>query len=95
MNPYLVLKQFQLSEKSNKLRDEESKYSIFVHPKATKVDVKKAVEKLFEVNVVAVNTILCKRKERRRGFNVGLERQKKKALVTLAKGQKLKMFEDQ
>lgn len=95
MNPYQVLQQVKLSEKTNKIREEENKYTFHIHPKATKLDVKKAVEKLFEVNVLAVNTILLKRKERRRGYHVGLSSQKKKALVTLAEGQKLKMFEDQ
>ncbi len=95
MNPYQVLQQVKLSEKTNKIRETENKYTFNVHPKATKLDVKKAVEKFFEVNVLAVNTILSKRKERRRGFHVGLASQKKKALVTLAEGQKLKMFEDQ
>ncbi len=95
MNPYQVLRQVKLSEKTNKIREEENKYAFDIHPKASKLDVKKAVEMLFEVNVMAVNTILSKRKERRRGFHVGLASQKKKALVTLAEGQKLKIFEDQ
>lgn len=97
MNPYSVLVKPVLSEKSMAARERESgrKYTFLIHNKATKDDVKKAVEKIFEVNVVAINTMITRGKTRRRGLVMSQQSLKKKAIVTLKSGQKIKVFEDQ
>ncbi len=95
MNPFSVLVKSILSEKSLKYRESEQKYTFLVHKLATKTDIKHAVEKLFDVQVQAVNTCITRGKVKRRGANVSLEASKKKAVVTLRHGQKIKMFEDQ
>ena len=61
----------------------EGKYTFKVNKKATKIDVKRAVEKLFEVKVLNVNTITVKGKEKRVGRNVGRTSDWKKAIVTI------------
>ena len=61
----------------------EGKYTFKVNKKATKIDVKRAVEKLFEVKVLNVNTITVKGKEKRVGRNVGKTSDWKKAIVTI------------
>jgi large subunit ribosomal protein L23 len=60
---------------------------------ATKVEIKSAVEKMFEVHVEAVNTMNCSGKDRRVGRHVGKRPDWKKAIVTLAEGETIDMFE--
>ena len=62
---------------------QEGKYTFKVNKKATKVDIANAVEKLFEVKVLKVNTINVKGKEKRVGRNVGKTSDWKKAIVTI------------
>ena len=71
-----------VTEKSN---DElqQGKYTFEVNRKATKVDIAKAVEKLFEVKVLKVNTMTVKGKEKRVGVHVGKTSDWKKAVVTI------------
>ena len=62
---------------------QEGKYTFKVNKKATKIDIKRAVEKLFEVKVLNVNTMTVKGKEKRVGRNVGKTSDWKKAIVTI------------
>lgn len=94
MNPYEVLTRPLLSEKSNKQRESSNKYSFQVAAKATKGDVKKAVEKMFNVKVTAVQTLVTRGKVKRRGNNVAKLPNTKKAVVTLTEGSKIALFED-
>ena len=71
-----------VTEKSN---DElqQGKYTFEVNKKATKVQIANAVEKLFEVKVLKVNTIKKKKKTKRVGYHVGKTSDWKKAIVTI------------
>ena len=71
-----------ITEKSN---DElqAGKYTFRVNKKATKIDIRNAVEKLFEVKVLNVNTISVKGKEKRMGRTSGKTPDWKKAIVTI------------
>lgn len=71
-----------VTEKSN---DElqQGKYTFRVNKKATKVDIARAVERLFEVKVLKVNTMMVKGKEKRVGYHVGKTSDWKKAIVTI------------
>ena len=62
---------------------QEGKYTFKVNKKATKVEIAKAVEKLFEVKVLKVNTITVKGKEKRVGAHTGMTPDWKKAIVTI------------
>ena len=62
---------------------QEGKYTFEVNRKATKIDIAKAVEKLFEVKVLKVNTISVKGKEKRVGAHIGKTSDWKKAIVTI------------
>ena len=65
------------------------KYTFLVHPEATKVMVKEAVEKMFDgVKVQKVNTMNCEGKNKRRGRTTGKTAQTKKAIVELTKESK-------
>ena len=63
----------------------EKKYTFLVHPEANKVQIKEAVEKMFEgTKVKAVNTMNLEGKTKRRGMVFGKTAKRKKAIVTLA-----------
>ena len=62
---------------------QEGKYTFKVAKKATKIDIKNAVEKLFEVKVLSVNTMTVKGKEKRVGVHQGRTSDWKKAIVTI------------
>ena len=68
----------------------EGKYTFEVSKKATKIDIKYAVEKLFDVKVVDVKTMNVKGKLRRRGVHTGRTSDWKKAIVTIATEEYLK-----
>lgn len=74
-----------LTEKATRLM-EQNKYTFEVTPRATKPEIKAAIEDLFEVKVVQVNTQQLPRKQRRVGRFVGYKSQYKRAIVTVAPG---------
>ena len=82
MRPEEIIVAPVITEKSN---DElqAGKYTFEVNKKATKIDIKNAVEKLFEVKVLQVNTMTVKGKEKRVGRSVGKTSDWKKAIVTI------------
>lgn len=71
----------------------ENKYTFEVHVDANKTQIKKAIEEIFKVKVTKVNTINVEGKMRRYGKFLGKRRDRKKAIVTLAEGQSIKIFE--
>jgi large subunit ribosomal protein L23 len=72
-----------VSEKSYGLL-ESGRYTFEVHPDANKTQVKIAVERIFQVKVVSVNTINRKGKRKRTRFGYGVRRSSKRAIVTLS-----------
>ena len=81
-----ILKAPVITEKSQ-IAKSEGKYTFKVSPKATKTEIKEAVEKIFNVKVSAIRTINVKPKKRRVGRYTGLTTRYKKAIVSLAEGQ--------
>ncbi|AOY78635.1 MAG: 50S ribosomal protein L23 [Moorea sp. SIOASIH] len=73
---------------------EQNKYVFDVIIKATKPQIRAAIESLFEVKVVAVNTLRPPRKKRRVGRFIGYKPQYKRAIVTLAPGDSITLFPD-
>ena len=71
-----------VTEKSND-QLQEGKYTFKVNKKATKVEIAKAVEKLFQVKVLKVNTMTVNGKKKRVGYHVGKTSDWKKAIVTI------------
>lgn len=80
-----------ISEKSYQAID-HNKYSFEVHAKATKGHVRDAVEEIFNVRVIGVNTLTVKPKPKRRGVHRGNTRTWKKAVVELAPGNRIEFF---
>lgn len=81
-----------ISEKSTAAMA-DGKYTFYVHPDANKSQVKRAVEEIFKVNVTKVNTMNVSGKLRRQGRYQGYRPDRKKAIVTLAPGQSIQIFE--
>lgn len=82
-----IIKAPVVTEKSSKLAQEEGKYVFKVDAKATKDQIKQAVETIFKVKVEDISTINVKPKKRRVGRYSGLSNKYKKAIVKLAEGQ--------
>ena len=82
MRPEDVIIAPVVTEKSND-QINLGKYTFKVNKNATKVDIARAIEKLFEVKVLKVNTMTVKGKEKRVGRNVGKTSDWKKAIVTI------------
>jgi len=93
MNTYEVLRRPLVTEKSTMLKDEKNEYVFEVAKKATKPEIKKAVEKAFKVNVVKVNVITIPGKTKRMGGRIIKEIPWKKAVVRLGSEDKITFFE--
>ena len=72
---------------------QDKRYSFFVDLRATKSQIKSAIEEIFNVKVVKISTSNIKSKPRRLGKSVGRSSRKKKAVVTLSKKDKIDFFE--
>ncbi len=89
-----VLQKPLVTEKTTFLKEEAEQVTFMVHPKANKVEIKNAVEKVFNVTVVAVNVVVKAPSDRKRqGRVIGRKPGYKKAYVTLTPGDKIELFE--
>ena len=85
-----IIKAPIITEKSSVLA-ENNVVTFSVDPKANKVQIKQAVEKIFNVKVESVNTINVKPRKKRVGRYTGLTNRKKKAIVTLKEGSSIEL----
>jgi large subunit ribosomal protein L23 len=92
VEPYDVLKKPLITEKSTSLL-QENKYTFEVDPRANKTEIKQAVQSIFKVKVEKVNTMRVKGKTKRVRNIPGKTPDRKKAIVTLRKGDKIEIFE--
>ena len=92
MNPSEILLRPVLTEKTTEMQ-EGGRYTFEVVRSATKLDVKRAVEEAFGVDVVKVNTMNVKGKRKRFGPKFVSQRPRKKAVVTIESGQSITIFE--
>ena len=93
MNVHDVIRRPLVTEKSTVARETSNVVALAVDPRASKFDVQRAVETLFEVKVLSVRTMRMAPKMRRVGKNAGRKPEWKKALVQLAEGQSIEFFE--
>ena len=82
-----------MTEKSTVLKDKTDKVCFRVANNANKIEIRKAIEDIFHVKVLDVNTVKIHGKWKRLGWHRGRRSDWKKAVVTLAKGQKIELFE--
>jgi large subunit ribosomal protein L23 len=81
-----------VSEKSYDLIEDHNTYTFRVDTRTNKTEIKQAVESIFGVRVVSVNTINRKGKRKRSGWVIGKRADTKRALVTLADGDEIDIF---
>tara|TARA_B100000579_G_scaffold153848_1_gene125017 strand:+ start:123 stop:410 length:288 start_codon:yes stop_codon:yes gene_type:complete len=81
-----------ISEKSYDRIADSNSYTFFVNPKTDKPQIKKAVEQMFDVNVLRVNTMYRKGKKKRFGYVIGQQSNRKIAIVTLSEGETIEAF---
>jgi len=88
--PFDIIRTVRLTEKSTVLTDKGNKYVFEVDPAANKLEIKAAIESLFQKKVVSVNTAnYAGKKKRERRADFGRRPHWKKAIVTLKEGEKL------
>jgi large subunit ribosomal protein L23 len=87
-----IIRYPSITEKNTALRTTQNKYVFEVAPTATKPQIKTAVEKIFSVNVVSVNTVVVKGKKKRVGKYAGYRPDWKKAIVRIQTGQTIARF---
>ncbi len=90
---YRILVKPLITEKSAQALAETNRVTFRVKRTANKREVKEAVEQIFSVTVLDVNTLVVKGKYRRQGRSVGRTQTWKKAIVLLQKGDKIDIFE--
>ncbi len=93
MKIHQVLRRPLITEKSTARQGESNQYFFEVDKKATKNDVRNAVETVFKVSVTAVRTLNLPGKRKRVGKNVGMTSSWKKAIVTLKEGERIEIME--
>jgi len=85
-----------ITEKMNEMGEKSNRYGFIVDTKANKVQIKKAIEELYDVDVVAVNTMnyggKAKNRATKSGYIAGRTKAFKKAIITLAEGQSIDFY---
>lgn len=92
-NPRSIILKPVITEKATILR-EGNKYAFRVHPKANKVQIRQAVESIFDVSVESVRTVKVPSKPKRQGLYAGRRSGWKKAYVTLKAGDSIEFVEN-
>jgi large subunit ribosomal protein L23 len=87
-----IIKKPIITEKSMLLVEEQNQYTFSVDKRANKIQIKNAIEELFNVKVVKVNKINTTPKKKRVGQHQGFKPQVTKAIVKLAEGNKIEIF---
>ncbi len=93
MDSRLIVVRPIVTEKTSNMREESNRYVFEVASTANKIEIKRAVEEIFDVNVEKVTTWYSRGKNRRRGAFVGKTPDRKRAAVTLKEGDNIPLFE--
>lgn len=93
MNRYQIIRRPLVTEKSTLSKENNNQLVFEVVPRANKVEIRRAIESIFNVHVLKVRTIQMKGKKKRVGRIIGRRRNWKKAIVTLGSGERIEFFE--
>ena len=93
MTPYDIIKRPLITEKTSIQKEVYNQLTFEVDRRANRVEIKRAIEKIFNVNVSGVKTMQVKGKTKQRGRIAGKRRDWKKAIVTLMPGERIDFFE--
>ena len=94
MTAYEIIRKPLITEKTELLRRNNNKYTFEVNRKANKIEIKKAVEEIFNVKVESVSTLNSKPVVKRHGMKLYKTQAKKKAIVKLAQGSTITYFKE-
>ncbi len=92
-NVHTVIKRPLFTEKGARLKEAENKVLVEVARDANKIEIKRAIEEIFSVKVEDVATITTSGKWKKQGRSIGRRPDRKKAIITLKKGEKLDFIE--
>lgn len=92
-NPRDIIFEPVVSEKSYDLVADANSYTFVVDPRSNKTEIKEAIQTIFDVKVVSVNTMNRQGKRKRTGYTIGKRKDTKRAVVTLADGDAIDVFE--
>ena len=92
-NPRDIILEPVVSEKSYDLIQDLNTYTFIVDTRANKTEIKQAIAEIFDVRVLSVNTMNRRGKRKRTGYKFGRRKDTKRALVTLAIGDSIDIFE--
>ncbi len=87
-----IIKRPVLSEKSTFAMNEREQYTFDVDPRASKTEIKAAIEAIYKVKVLSVNTQVKKHKARRLKYGISRPADSKKAIIGLQEGDKIELF---
>lgn len=93
MNEYKIIRRPLVTEKSTINKENNNQLAFEVAPRANKVEIRRAIESIFNVRVLKVRTIQMIGKKKRVGRVMGKRRNWKKAIVTLGPGERIEFFE--
>ncbi len=93
MISYEIIRRPLITEKTTRQREQNNQFSFEVDRRANRVEIRRAVEQIFNVQVSDVRTVSVKGKVKMRGRIAGKRRDWKKAIVTLMPGQRIDFFE--
>lgn len=93
MIDYDIIRRPIITEKTNIQKEQSNQVTFEVDPRANRIEVKRAIEKVFNVKVANTRTMHVRGKVKRRGRILGKRRNWKKAVVTLMPGERIEFFE--
>ena len=92
-NIHTIIKKPLFTEKGAKLKETENKVLVEVAKDVNKLEIKRAIEEIFKVKVEKVATVTTNGKWKKQGKSIGKRPDRKKAIITLKKGEKLDFIE--
>ena len=93
MIDYGIIRRPLVTEKTSIQKEQSNQITFEVDRKANRIEIKRAIERIFKVNVAHIRTMQVKGKKKQRGRIIGKRRDWKKAIVTLLPGERIEFFE--
>ena len=93
MIDYGIIRRPLITEKTSIQKGQSNQITFEVDRRANRVEIKRAIEKIFKVNVAHIRTMQVKGKTKQRGRIIGKRRDWKKAIITLLPGERIEFFE--
>lgn len=93
MIDYGIIRRPLVTEKTSIQKEQSNQITFEVDRSANRIEIKRAIEKIFKVNVARVRTMQVKGKTKQRGRIIGKRRDWKKAIITLLPGERIEFFE--